>query len=111
MAFTCPVCHRTSYHPQDEAEGYCGACHDFTGILPGMRIVEDPAVPEGEIRLVYGPTGQSVGRIISVEADDNGIAVTAQLDPPEADRLGLPDRGPWSLGHPDMETGTGAPTP
>lgn len=29
--FTCPVCSRTSYHPTDLAEGYCGACHAFTG--------------------------------------------------------------------------------
>jgi ribosomal protein L37E len=29
--FTCPRCGRTSYHPRDRAEGYCGACHDWTG--------------------------------------------------------------------------------
>lgn len=29
--FTCPRCARTSYHPQDLEEGYCGACHDWTG--------------------------------------------------------------------------------
>lgn len=29
--FTCPVCKRTSYHPEDVAEGYCGHCHKFTG--------------------------------------------------------------------------------
>lgn len=27
---TCPVCSRTSYHPSDVAEGYCGSCHDWT---------------------------------------------------------------------------------
>ena len=32
MAFTCPVCHRTSYNPNDEKAGYCGSCHAFTGI-------------------------------------------------------------------------------
>ena len=26
-SFTCPECGRTSYHPTDIAEGYCGACH------------------------------------------------------------------------------------
>jgi hypothetical protein len=31
MSFMCPVCHRTSHNPNDEAAGYCGACHDFTG--------------------------------------------------------------------------------
>lgn len=31
QGFTCPVCTRTSYHPKDLAEGYCGACKTFTG--------------------------------------------------------------------------------
>jgi hypothetical protein len=28
--FTCPRCGRSSSHPQDLREGYCGACHDWT---------------------------------------------------------------------------------
>lgn len=31
QSFTCPRCGRTSRHPVDVAEGYCGACHDWTG--------------------------------------------------------------------------------
>ena len=27
---TCPRCGRTSYHPDDVREGYCGNCHDWT---------------------------------------------------------------------------------
>lgn len=34
--FTCPKCDTTSYNPNDIAEGYCGACHDFTG-RQGLR--------------------------------------------------------------------------
>lgn len=30
-SFTCPRCNRTSYHPRDISEGYCGACHAWTG--------------------------------------------------------------------------------
>jgi ribosomal protein L37E len=30
-SFTCPRCDRTSYHPDDRKNGYCGACHDYTG--------------------------------------------------------------------------------
>jgi hypothetical protein len=30
-SFTCPICLRTSYNPNDVREGYCGHCHDFTG--------------------------------------------------------------------------------
>jgi hypothetical protein len=29
--FTCPKCGRTSHNPNDLVEGYCGACHDWTG--------------------------------------------------------------------------------
>lgn len=29
--FTCPTCGATSHHPIDAREGYCGACHEFTG--------------------------------------------------------------------------------
>jgi len=30
-SITCPRCGKTSHHPDDVREGYCGACHDFTG--------------------------------------------------------------------------------
>lgn len=30
MSFTCPRCGAVSHNPHDEAEGYCGACHDWT---------------------------------------------------------------------------------
>lgn len=28
-SITCPQCGRTSYHPRDVQEKYCGACHQF----------------------------------------------------------------------------------
>lgn len=28
--FVCPDCRRRSWHPQDLANGYCGACHAYT---------------------------------------------------------------------------------
>jgi hypothetical protein len=27
---TCPVCDKTSWHPKDVIEGYCGNCHAWT---------------------------------------------------------------------------------
>jgi hypothetical protein len=33
-AFSCPRCGRTSHHPLDAIEGYCGACHDWTEPRP-----------------------------------------------------------------------------
>lgn len=38
MAFTCPRCGRTSHSPDDEREGYCGACHDWTGHDSRLRL-------------------------------------------------------------------------
>jgi ribosomal protein L37E len=29
-SITCPECGRTSYHPDDIAQGYCGHCHWWT---------------------------------------------------------------------------------
>lgn len=29
LAFTCRRCGRTSHHPKDVQERYCGACHQF----------------------------------------------------------------------------------
>ena len=41
--FTCPRCGRISMHPLDVAEGYCGACHDWTGReSDAQRLVEQP---------------------------------------------------------------------
>ena len=31
-SITCPRCERTSHHPRDVDEGYCGHCHDWTGV-------------------------------------------------------------------------------
>lgn len=31
VSFTCPRCARTSRNPHDAANGYCGACHWWTG--------------------------------------------------------------------------------
>lgn len=33
--FTCPKCLAVSHHPEDVRQGYCGRCHDFTGIYAG----------------------------------------------------------------------------
>lgn len=55
VGFTCPRCGRTSYHPQDLAHGYCGACHAFTG-KPGA----DRAEPDEPFFHIDFGTGQTV---------------------------------------------------
>lgn len=37
LPFTCPVCRRTSHHPEDAKNGYCGNCHAFTGHTEAPR--------------------------------------------------------------------------
>lgn len=41
-SITCPVCHRTSYNPNDVREGYCGACHDWTSPPQPPTPTEEP---------------------------------------------------------------------
>jgi hypothetical protein len=43
-AFTCPRCGRVSHHPTDLAEGYCGACHDWTGVPVTKGLTMDKRV-------------------------------------------------------------------
>lgn len=34
-AFVCPRCGRESWSIEDRRHGYCGACHDYTGVPAG----------------------------------------------------------------------------
>ena len=46
-SFTCPDCGRTSYHPMDIANAYCGACHKFHPDSPPSRPASVPDSPHG----------------------------------------------------------------
>jgi ribosomal protein L37E len=41
LAITCPRCGKTSHHPTDVAEGYCGNCHAYTSPPRPDPTVED----------------------------------------------------------------------
>lgn len=41
-SFTCPRCGARSYNPNDIAEGYCGACHWWTGADNILNAVDPP---------------------------------------------------------------------
>ena len=37
----CPRCYKQSYHPEDKRQGYCNACHWWTGdpLLGSQRVL------------------------------------------------------------------------
>lgn len=42
VTFTCPSCGARSAHPRDVLEGYCGACHQWTGGDDAPRFTVEP---------------------------------------------------------------------
>lgn len=101
MSYTCPRC-MTSHHPNDEAEGYCGACHEFTAGTVFDRafgaIAVDPPLSghgfdgglNGEVGTLrrfmpaaYGgfgrvrPTGEETRLALRIEPSDDGRFVQA----------------------------------
>ncbi len=55
MAYTCPDCLRTSHHPQDEKNLYCGNCHEFK---PGNVHYELSEFQLAIARALQGPSPQ-----------------------------------------------------
>lgn len=47
--FRCPECARTSWHPADVVNGWCGACRDVTGLA--QRVYDDDAHQGAVMRL------------------------------------------------------------
>lgn len=61
MAYTCPRCARTSHHPEDARQGYCGACHDWTGPgVPGEGTAREYQCESCGLRMAVPP--EHVGR-------------------------------------------------
>lgn len=50
----CPRCGRRSYHPQDQLEGYCAACHGWTGGDVLAREFSMGLLSAPEMRLLLG---------------------------------------------------------
>lgn len=77
-AFQCPRCGRRSHSPKDAEQGYCGACHDWTGEdPPRYGLLPHLAVPElrtllnsVEARLLEVDARRS----ITLLGDDEGLA-------------------------------------
>jgi hypothetical protein len=83
-SFTCLVCGRTSYHPTDVEEGWCGACHGATAhpTPPGLRwaLLRGGSVDAG--RLLAEPLPDRYEVVLTgevyVRADNgNGYSIAA----------------------------------
>ena len=69
-AFKCPKCGRTSQHPRDAAEQYCGHCHQFVEFMEPCpecdgrgEVLDAPSdVLEGHPFLVPCPDCQGTGK-------------------------------------------------
>lgn len=69
--FTCPRCGRTSHHPRDLKEAYCGGCHAFTGGWPTTPVTDSEIAAQRAGGTLLGP---------GIWADLNG---TMHIDLPE----------------------------
>lgn len=45
-SITCPKCGKTSYHPKDVEEKYCGNCHEFQSAMAVLSPGECVELPE-----------------------------------------------------------------
>jgi len=71
--FTCPVCGRTSWNPNDARERYCGACHGFTGLPTpeGFRwVLFVPADERGRFGRLLDDAGLERGASYGIVAGD-----------------------------------------
>lgn len=91
-SITCPRCGRTSYNPNDIAEGYCGACHWWTSdallgrvvvpspdeivFRPGPDHIEPSSAPGGVVVHVYGRDGRRLLERTLCDLDDIDNAST-----------------------------------
>jgi len=98
--FTCPRCGRTSGHPTDAREGYCGACHEWTG--PRFGVIAEHnrhggwgwTVFDRQAKAATG--GWFADRVAAERTADvlNSQAETIETYPPLADPLPPPPPPP-----------------
>ena len=85
-SFTCPDCRRTSYHPQDVANQYCGACHVFHqwGGIPSVSMTAKPKAIEPEPLHVEQEYEEVLMRILPRTVTDiaPGVSIFLHRDHP-----------------------------
>jgi ribosomal protein L37E len=68
MSFKCPTCGMVSYHPEDERQGYCGNCKDFTG-TPSPRTRDEHLLWAKNRALEYLDAGDNQQAFTSMVSD------------------------------------------
>ena len=48
-AYVCPICGKSSWHPEDGRQGFCNGCHAFTSRCSIGLCPRPPAVIAGNI--------------------------------------------------------------
>jgi len=78
MPFTCPECGRTSHHPEDERNSYCGNCHKFIGeTLTIWVIYENPSDFPG--RFVVRPQRIYPGGQVEIPPEPTAVVDSLEL--------------------------------
>jgi len=91
MAFQCPRCGRVSHHPDDGSNGYCGACHEFTGEGRGRVLITAAGIfTEALVRAVQEAQIPLARLAAALEGSDGGALIAPpQLEAaPEPAQLG-----------------------
>ena len=123
ITITCPRCGMTSAHPKDIEQGYCGNCHDWTG-LDGMGNIERYDCPvchfwknnaadvggpcraigcDGIVeRVEYVPASQLAGAVEALEAANRREEALEQTITELADEI---ERYREALGWPEPQGG------
>jgi ribosomal protein L37E len=78
QTFTCPICGRTSHHPEDARHGYCSACSGYTA---------EPPPPGFRWVLFRGGSLDGCGRLIEERFLEDGLTYERMSE----------TAGPWTF--------------
>jgi hypothetical protein len=95
VSYTCPICSRTSYHPDDEKYSYCGNCHGFTGAYGyGNERHRSSSTPAGQERKMRMPTNDEDGKAQPEVSQMQGEGDCPSLLALRRERMGREDEPP-----------------
>lgn len=96
-SFTCPKCRKTSWHPDDVQNGYCGHCHEFVSVdgfvtVPTLAELsaEGLAWPAPDGRWGIGKAGHALLGDVLRENGRRGALLELERKPVESRELPPP---------------------